>query len=189
MERSFLHGGYPCSIPGSPGGARSAPYDQAMRKLIFLLCLTFSIPAWSQAVSPPDRAYTTSVRPTISADYNSRVRGARIWVDGTEFTRYARTSGDTVTLVPPYNLDYGTHHVQIVANNGRQTNWSFDIVRDDQAYRPGYDPYYPNRDPYYYPNNNDPYYYPNDPYYYPDNDGRLDIEDILPNIIRLIPNR
>jgi hypothetical protein len=170
-----------------------------MRKLIFLLCLTFSIPAWSQVVSPPDRAYTTSVRPTISADYNTRVREARIWVDGTEFTHYARVNGDTVTLVPPYNLDYGTHQVAIETSNGRRTAWSFDIVRDDQAYRPGYDPYYyPNsRDPRYYPNNsdpryypnNDPYYYPNDPYYYPDNDGRLEIEDILPSIIRLIPNR
>lgn len=164
-------------------------YHKVMRKLIPLISLILSVPAWSQAVSPPDRAWTASPRPTISADFDSRVRGARVWVDGTEFTNYARTRGDTVTLVPPYNLDYGLHRVQVITNNGRRADWSFNIVNDDRAYTPNYDPYY-------YPNANDPYYrdrdgyYQNrDPYYYPDNDNRLDLEDVLPSIIRLIPNR
>lgn len=166
-----------------------------MRKLIPLLSLILTAPAWSQAVSPPDRAWTTSLRPTISADFDGRVRNARVWVDGTEFTNYANTRGDTVTVVPPYNLDYGLHRVQILTNNGRRADWSFNIVNNDQAYTPGYDPYYPNRnDPYYYPNGSyypdNGTYYPNrDPYYYPDDDNKIDLEDVLPSIIRLIPNR
>lgn len=169
-----------------------------MKKLKFLLALALTLPAWSQAVSPPDQAWTTSLRPTISADYDTRVSGARIWVDGKEFTSYARTRGDTVTLTPPYNLDYGRHRVQLMTSNGHQTNWSFNIVRNDQANVPNQDPYYyPNTDPYYptsnpnsYPTNNDPYNYPtnNDPNSNPD-DGGFDIEDILPSLIRLIPNR
>lgn len=141
-----------------------------MRNLKFTLLFSFifSLPVWAQVVNPPNRTQTTSTQPTISADFNSRVDNARIWVDGTEFTHYLRTRGDSVTLVPPYNLDYGRHQVQLQTDNNRQLAWSFDIVH-------GYNnqTYYPNNNPNYYPNNNpnnNPNYYPNDPNYYPNND-------------------
>jgi hypothetical protein len=100
-------------------------------------------------------------------------------VDGKEFTHYGR------------------HDVRLMTANGHQTNWSFNIVRNDQATTPSYDPYsyptnsdannYPNTNPNHYPTS-DPNHYPTDPYDSPD-DGRIDIEDILPSIIRMIPNR
>lgn len=171
-----------------------------MSKITILLALILSLPAWSQTVSPPHQARTTSVRPTISADLNTTTRGARIWVDGTEFTQYMRKQGDTVTLVPPYNLDYGVHQVQVLAPNGRQLAWNFAIV-NNQAYNYRYNnnqTYYPSNNQTYYPNNS-PYNYPNDTTYYPsNNDGRYypdddvssGIEDLLPLILpRLLPNR
>lgn len=145
-----------------------------MRNLKFTILFGFilSLPVWSQVVTPPNRAQTTSTQPTISADFNSRVDDARIWVDGTEFTHYLRTNGDTVSLVPPYNLDYGTHQVQLQTDNNRQLAWSFDIVHGYNN-QPGYYPNSPNNNPNYYPSNNpnnNPNYYPNNnPNYYPNN--------------------
>ena len=177
-----------------------------MRKLTILCSLILSQAAWSQSVSPPDRAFTTSTRPTVSADFNRQIQGARVWIDGVDFTNSARTYGDTVSVTPNYNLDYGLHQVQVVTNNGLRKSWSFNIVDNDQATAPNYDPYYNgNRDDRYYPNSNDPNYYPNDndPRYYPSSDGnyypnrnsdrypddnKIRVEDVLPAVIRLIPN-
>lgn len=182
-----------------------------MRNFIIFLTLVFTLPAWSQAVSPADRSRTTSLRPTISAQLDGNVRNARIWVDGTEFTHYLTTRGNTVSLVPPYNLDMGIHRVQLATGNGRETNWSFAIVHNDAVYHgprdvyynQGSDPYYnQGTSPYYnqrtdsydyrgtYPYNNqtnDPYYdsrnYPND---YPSSNSNIRIEDILPAILPAI---
>ena len=159
-----------------------------MRKLTILFSLIMAQAAWSQAVSPPDRAFTTSVRPTVSADFNRQIHGARVWIDGVDFSNSARTYGDTVTVTPNYNLDYGLHQVQVVTDNGMRRDWSFNIVPNDQATAPIYDPYY-------YPNGNDPYYdrngnyYPSRDRYYDRDDDKIRLEDVLPSIINLIPNR
>lgn len=104
-----------------------------------LLALLATVPAWAQNVSPPNQSATTAVQPTISAAFPDRVHQPRIWIDGTEFTHYLRTQGNTVTLVPPYNLDFGTHQVRM-QNNDQQLAWSFAIVNPNgsQAYNPGY---------------------------------------------------
>jgi hypothetical protein len=173
-----------------------------MNKLILLFFgLIFTIPAWSQVLSPPNQSQINSTRPTISAEFNNRVRDARIWVDGTEFTDHMRTQGDSVVLVPPYNLDYGVHQVQIVADNGQQVNWAFAIVRNGMNNGQG-NTYPRNNDPYYYPNDGGYYpnggpgnsptnnggYYPNDNRYPSNGNTRPSILDILPDLLPQILN-
>lgn len=150
-----------------------------MKKLILFISLILTLPSWAQQVSPPPQTATSAVRPTISADFNARVRDARVWVDGNEYSQYARVYGDTVTLIPPHNLGYGTHNVQVVTQNGRQANWSFQVEDPRTAYR------YRNNSPY----TTDPYYqnnYPVDPYYDDDTAG---VEDILVPILDRVLNR
>ncbi len=104
-----------------------------MNKLLVLISLFFTASAWGQSLSPPDRSQTKLTQPTISAEFNRQVNSARIWVDGKEFTRYARTNGNRVTLVPPYPLDYGVHQVQVNTNAGQRADWSFAIGNGNQV--------------------------------------------------------
>lgn len=148
-----------------------------MRKLAILFSLLFALPSLAQQVTPSHQGHVTQTQPTIRADFNTRIRSARIWVDGQEFTGQARTRGESVTLVPPYPLDYGVHQVQVVTDDGRQANWNFAIVApNNQAgynNQPGYNPH-PNQP--YNPGYNQPGYrspYTNQPNYYPGyNNGR-----------------
>lgn len=109
-----------------------------MKKIILLLCLAAGMsPVWAQNVNPPNRTLTSATQPQISVNFPDRVRKARIWVDGTEFTTYVQTQGNVVLLNPPYALDYGTHHVQVQADRQRAA-WSFTIANNGQAYHPEY---------------------------------------------------
>lgn len=73
----------------------------------------------------------------ISATFNQDIGRARIWVDGREFTDYADHRGRTITLRPPYTLDYGTHRVQVRTNYGRTAEWNFEIVQAHTNRRAG----------------------------------------------------
>ena len=169
----------------------------------------FTMPVLGQTLTPPPRSQTADARPEIRADFDRRVDDARVWIDGIDFTHYVRTSGDTVYLTPPYNLDYGAHQVQVVTEEGYQANWSFSVVGRDRATRGAYE--YPNnrypntrypnnrypnnRYPYdydqnRYPYDNNRYPYNNDPNYrYPydyENDNDIDIGEVLPNVLPYI---
>ena len=123
-------------------------YHEGMKKLTLILTLSLAAAAWGQSVTPPHGSQTTSVRPPIRADFDRRVDDPRIWVDGIEFTHYVRSDRDTVYLNPPYNLDYGTHQVQVITEDGHQANWNFDIVDSNYSNRYPYDNSYPaNRYP------------------------------------------
>lgn len=99
-----------------------------MKKLIFALTLMFTAPSFAQAVLPHPQSATHATQPVISASFDQRVaNNARIWIDGTEFSGYARRDGNTVSLVPPYNLDYGVHQVRVDSGRGQTANWSFSI--------------------------------------------------------------
>ena len=139
-----------------------------MRKLALLLGLLLNLPALAQHVTPGHQSHVTQTQPTIRADFNNRVRNARVWVDGKDFSSQARTRGETVTLVPPYALDYGVHQVQIVTDDGRQANWNFAIVapNNNQGYnQPNYNPNY--NPGYNQPGYRSPYSNQPNPYYYP----------------------
>ncbi len=96
--------------------------------IILVLLLTPS--AWSQELTPAPNSATSAARPTIQAVFRDDVGRARIWVDGREFTGDADHRGRRVTLVPPYNLDYGTHRVQVRADNNQRADWNFTIQRN-----------------------------------------------------------
>ena len=167
-------------------------YHEGMKKLTLILTLSLAAAAWGQSVTPPHGSQTTSVRPPIRADFDRRVDDPRIWVDGIEFTHYVRSDRDTVYLNPPYNLDYGTHQVQVITEDGHQANWNFDIVDSNYSNRYPYDNRYPaNRYPRdtRYPDNR----YPDDrypanryPYDYDDDTADLDVGDILPALLPYI---
>lgn len=99
-----------------------------MKRFTLLLSLLLSLPGLAQSLSPAPNQQTNQSRPTISATFDRDVGRARIWIDGTEFTSSADHRGRTVTLVPPYNLDYGTHRVQVRTNYGATADWNFQIV-------------------------------------------------------------
>lgn len=99
-----------------------------MRRLTLLLSLLLSLPSLAQNLSPGPNQQTNQSRPTISATFDRDVGRARIWIDGTEFTNSADHRGRTVSLVPPYNLDYGTHRVQVRTGYGATADWNFQIV-------------------------------------------------------------
>ncbi len=154
-----------------------------MRKLALLFCLLLGLPAMAQHVTPGHQSHITETQPTIRADFNTRIRNARIWVDGKEFTGQARTRGEAVTLVPPYPLDYGVHQVQVVTDDGRQANWNFAIVqpnnqgynhRPNQPYNPGY-----NQPGYSSPYSNQPHYYPG--YHHGSPSGITDVRSYGPS--------
>jgi len=175
-----------------------------MRKTIIILTLLLTIPVLGQTVTPPPRSQTTDARPQIRADFDRRVDDARVWIDGIDFTHYVRTSGDTVYLTPPYNLDFGAHQVQVQTEEGYQANWSFSVVGRDRQTRGVYEypnNRYPQQDPYdysrnrypydnnRYPYDNDRYPYNNDPNYrypydYDDND--IDLGEVLPSVLPYI---
>jgi hypothetical protein len=159
-----------------------------LKKLLLLFAFLVSGPAWSQQVMPPNQTSIAATQPTISATFPNRVRGAKIWVDGTEFTHYLRTDGNVVSLVPPYNLDYGTHQVQVQADNGQRAFWAFNVVNGNQGYYPGNsNSPYANNGQACPTNNGTGAYYPaypnggysnngynnnsNNGYYYPSNNG------------------
>lgn len=129
-----------------------------MKKLLILLPLIISGPSWAQVVNPPHQTVTPAVMPVISASFPDRVKKARIWVDGTEFTTYVQTRDNVVYLNPPYALDYGTHHVRVETDR-QQVAWNFSIVNPNERYGPRY----PNRGQGYYNpgNSNQGYYHQN----------------------------
>jgi hypothetical protein len=95
---------------------------------LLLLLLLLLAPAAAQTVSPTPNSAIAAARPTISATFDRDVGYARIWVDGTEFSQYADRRGRTVQMVPPYNLDYGTHQVRVRTGSGETAQWSFQIA-------------------------------------------------------------
>jgi hypothetical protein len=99
--------------------------------LLFLLFLV--VPGLAQELSPTPNSSVIWSRPTISATFYQDVGPARIWIDGTEFTAFADHHGRTVRLVPPYNLDYGTHRVRVRTNFGGVADWNFQIVQNDNG--------------------------------------------------------
>lgn len=106
-----------------------------MRQILTaLILLALALPGAAQQLSPaPDSSVIWS-RPTISATFYRDVGPARIWIDGTEFTAYADHRGNTVRLVPPYNLDYGTHRVKVRTSFGGKADWTFQIVPNDPGH-------------------------------------------------------
>jgi hypothetical protein len=108
-----------------------------MKRLLFALLL-LAVPSLAQDLSPAPNSSVTAARPTITATFYQDVGHARIWIDGTEFTSYADHRGRTVRLVPPYNLDYGTHRVQVRTGFGGVAEWNFQIARNNNSgFNPG----------------------------------------------------
>lgn len=108
--------------------------------LVLFLCLCQAALAQNVvSLSPPNGGQTNSTQPSITATFDSGVSNARIWVDNTEFTGDAVRSGNAITLVPPYPLDYGLHHVRVrtsgLFGTHNDQNWAFYVVREN------YNPY------------------------------------------------
>lgn len=102
-----------------------------MKRLILFITIFLTLPGAAQDLSPAPNSQVIWSRPQISATFYQDVGPARIWVDGREFTSFADHHGRTVRLNPPYNLDYGTHRVQVRTNFGGVADWSFTIVQND----------------------------------------------------------
>ena len=110
-------------------------HHPSMKRLTLFLALLFALPALSQELSPAPGQQVIWSRPTIKATFYQDVGRARIWVDGTEMTNFADHRGRSVTLVPPYNLDYGTHQVRVKTSFGGVADWNFQIVNNDAGNR------------------------------------------------------
>lgn len=105
-----------------------------MRTLVtLLLSLLCTLPSAAQNLTPSPNSTTSQARPTISATFDRDIGWARIWVDGIEFTNSADHRNRTIRLIPPYNLDYGIHRVQVRTAYGRTVNWNFEIARRGQG--------------------------------------------------------
>lgn len=100
-----------------------------MKRSIPLLMMLLLTPVMAQTLTPAPNSATPAARPTIRASFSQDVGRARIWIDGREFTEFADHRGDTVTLQPPYNLDYGTHQVRVKTAYGQSAKWDFRIDR------------------------------------------------------------
>lgn len=99
-----------------------------MKRLLLLFAVLLTVPALAQTLSPAPNSTVVEGQPVISATFYQDVGRARIWVDGREFTDYADHRGRTVTLRPPYTLDFGTHRVQVRTSFGGVADWTFQIT-------------------------------------------------------------
>ncbi len=87
------------------------------------LKLTSQFPAPSASVAS---------RPSIGANFGGQLSQVNLWVDGQDFTRTARTTSNSISWTPTYNLDAGAHtaRVRAVGQRGRQvdTDWTFYVA-------------------------------------------------------------
>lgn len=87
---------------------------------------------WAQTVSPAANAQVTDHQPTITVNFTTAMRSAKITVDGRDFTPNAKLQGQLLTLKIPYALDNGIHRVVAEGTNlfglKENTNWQFNIV-------------------------------------------------------------
>lgn len=89
--------------------------------------------AWSQTIGGFPRGVLTVRRPDVGATLRDRVRPetVRLTIDNQDFTSQAQIYGDRISWTPGYDLDAGTHRVNVsgLTYQGRSLNdsWSFDI--------------------------------------------------------------
>ncbi len=85
------------------------------------------------SLQPPSNSQTTNTRPQIGATFPGPLRKSQIWVDGREVTGLSQISGSTIAWVPDYDLDFGVHHVRVLAapegGDSMTFDWDFSITR------------------------------------------------------------